>query len=94
MTMENALEASGERFAGSPTGFRRMTPYGGSTAARRRGQQGDRQRSITPRERTDKLTMWSGGAARLPHDGIQALPVRASSAPRCAQHGEFLRSTS
>src|SRR5271165_132292 len=26
MTMENALEASGERFAGSPTGFRRMTP--------------------------------------------------------------------
>src|SRR6204780_2346203 len=26
MTMENALEASGERYAGSPTGFRRMTP--------------------------------------------------------------------
>jgi replication initiation protein RepC len=26
MTMENALEASGERFAGSPTGFRRLTP--------------------------------------------------------------------
>jgi hypothetical protein len=64
------------------------------TAARRRGQQGDRQWSITPRERTDKLTVWGGGAARLPHDGIQALPVRASSAPRCAQHGEFLRSNS
>jgi replication initiation protein RepC len=26
MTMENALEASGERYAGSPTGFRRLTP--------------------------------------------------------------------
>jgi replication initiation protein RepC len=26
MTMENALEASGGRFAGSPTGFRRLTP--------------------------------------------------------------------
>src|ERR1700676_3901513 len=26
MTMESALEASGERFAGSPTGFRRLTP--------------------------------------------------------------------
>jgi replication initiation protein RepC len=26
MTMENALEASGEGFAGSPTGFRRLTP--------------------------------------------------------------------
>ena len=26
MTMENALEASGERHAGSPTGFRRLTP--------------------------------------------------------------------
>src|SRR6202789_2493862 len=26
MTMENALEASGERRAGSPTGFRRLTP--------------------------------------------------------------------
>src|ERR1700733_7750068 len=26
MTMENALEAAGEGFAGSPTGFRRLTP--------------------------------------------------------------------
>ena len=26
MTMECAHEASGERFAGSPTGFRRLTP--------------------------------------------------------------------
>jgi len=26
MTMESALEASGERYAGSPTGFRRLTP--------------------------------------------------------------------
>ena len=26
MTMENALEASGESYAGSPTGFRRLTP--------------------------------------------------------------------